>query len=104
MSFERRRNMRKEFGSGYVVGLVVSACLVPLASLAAATSPSTLEVRGDFDGDGFADLAVGVPFESLGAAGHAGGVNVIYGSASGLAAERNQFWSQDSPGVADVAE
>jgi len=47
--------------------------------------------RGDFNGDGIGDLAVGVPFEDIanpngGTIQDAGGVNVIYGSASGVSA------------------
>ena len=59
---------------------------------------------GYFDGDGYADLAVGVPAENLGSATDAGGVNVLYGTASGLGTARNQFWTQDSPGIGDAAE
>jgi len=65
--------------------------------------PVSAQVHGDFNGDGFADLAVGVPFEDFGALND-GGVNVIYGSAAGLAAGGNQFWSQDSFGIAGGAE
>ncbi len=55
---------------------------------------------GDFNGDGRADLAVGVPDEDVGAAVNAGAVNVLYGSSSGgLTSNLNQFWHQDSPGV-----
>ncbi len=54
---------------------------------------------GDFNGDGFADLAVGVPGESVGAISFAGAVNVLYGSAQGLSAAGNQFWNQDSAGI-----
>ncbi len=59
---------------------------------------------GDFDADGFDDLAVGVPFEAIGALAAAGAVNVLYGSVAGLAAADNQLWHQDVAGVADVAE
>jgi len=45
---------------------------------------------GDFDGDGFDDLAVGVPGES----GQEGVVNVIYGSNGGLTDNGNQRWRQ----------
>ena len=38
---------------------------------------------GDFNGDGFGDLAVGVPSESE-VSPFAGAVNVLYGSAAGL--------------------
>jgi hypothetical protein len=60
--------------------------------------------RADFNGDGFGDLAVGVPGEDIGSISNAGGVNVLYGSSSGLAAAGNQFWSQNSKGVIGVAE
>ena len=62
---------------------------------------------GDFNNDGYSDLAVGARGESVGAAGGAGAVNVIYGSASGLsatAAVADQFWTQDSPNIEDTAE
>jgi len=55
---------------------------------------------GDFDGDGFDDLAIGVPGERKGGAQNAGAVNVIYGSSAGLAEARNQMWSQGSDGIA----
>ena len=47
--------------------------------------------RGDFNGDGIADLAVGVPFEDQNGVGGVGGVNVIYGSADGLTSSGDQF-------------
>jgi hypothetical protein len=66
----------------------------------------------DFNGDGFADLAIGAYGESLslGAVDNAGAVSVIYGSACGLQADPtcgnpdDQFWTQDTPGVKDKAE
>jgi hypothetical protein len=61
---------------------------------------------GDLNGDGFADLGIGTPFEDVGTANQAGAVNVLYGSAAGLQATspNDQLWSQDSPSVKDVAE
>jgi hypothetical protein len=58
----------------------------------------------DFNGDGRADLAVGVLSESVSSRADAGGVNVIYGSDTGLDAAGNQYWSQDASGVLDSAE
>jgi hypothetical protein len=51
---------------------------------------------GDFNGDGYADLGIGVPFEDLEPITNAGVVNVIYGSADGLTWIGNQFFSQDN--------
>jgi hypothetical protein len=60
---------------------------------------------GDFDGDGFADLAIGVPNETFDPAKFsAGAVHVLYGTPAGLAAPGGQFWTQDSLGVPDSAE
>lgn len=58
---------------------------------------------GDFDDDGYDDIAVGVPDEAVTDPPWSriyfhGAVAVLYGSASGISA-RDQFWTQDSPGV-----
>jgi hypothetical protein len=58
---------------------------------------------GDFDGDGYADLAVGVPREEVGGKNGAGRVVVLRGSASGLTASGVQSWTENSPGVATKA-
>ena len=52
---------------------------------------------GDFDGDGFEDLAVGVVAEDVGSLTAAGAVNVIYGTSAGLSATGNQYWTQAGP-------
>ena len=59
---------------------------------------------GDFNSDGYADLAVGVPGEDVGSITDAGAVHVIYGSVSGLTSTWDNLWSQDSPGVPGVAQ
>jgi hypothetical protein len=61
----------------------------------------------DVNDDGYEDLLVGVPDEDLGAAVDAGVVHILFGSASGLPATSaggNQLWSQNSAGLATVAE
>jgi len=62
---------------------------------------------GDFNGDGHADVAAGVPgedwesFDGLTTIKDAGAVNIIYGTADGLTTEGHQFWVQsDIPGAA----
>lgn len=52
---------------------------------------------GDFNGDGFRDLAIGAPFERLGTVSEAGGVHVLYGSITGIRATGSQFWNQNNP-------
>ncbi len=59
---------------------------------------------GDFDGDGFADLAIGIPFEDIGAEQDAGAVQILYGTADGLSADRAQFLVQGLDGFDDTAE
>jgi FG-GAP repeat len=59
---------------------------------------------GDFNGDGFSDLAVGAPFEGVDAQADAGAINVLYGSTTGLTSAGNQVFDQDSTGVQGSAE
>lgn len=59
---------------------------------------------GDFDGNGYVDLAIGVPYESVGSEDQAGAVNVIYGSDMGLTTTGDQMWWQGDDGLQGVAE
>jgi hypothetical protein len=60
---------------------------------------------GDFDSDGRSDLAIGVPGEDFGGRVDIGAVAVLYGSSSGgLSASRNQLFTQDTLGVLDLSE
>ncbi len=59
---------------------------------------------GNFNGDGFADLAVGVPWEDIGGISTAGAANVLYGSGSGLSSAGGQFLHQGKAGIEDEAE
>ena len=97
-----------------VLGILCTKALLLVWPLAVVTgaAPATRAAQGaeaglraDFNGDGAADLAIGAPGESLGPGqGAAGVVHVLYGSTGGLTATGSQLWSQDSPGVAGVAE
>jgi hypothetical protein len=97
-----------------VPGILFLTALLVAWPLAAATgaAPATRAAQGaeprlraDFNGDGAADLAIGAPSESLGAGqASAGVVHALYGSSGGLTAAGSQLWSQDTPGVAGVAE
>ncbi len=59
---------------------------------------------GDFDGNGFADLAVGVPAEDDGSIIDAGSVTILRGGAGGIGTTGAQLWTQDSPGVPGIVE
>jgi len=63
----------------------------------------TLEV-GDFNGDGFFDLAITALLAQVHGVDFAGAVHVLYGSSDGLTADGDQLWSQRSPGVAESPE
>ncbi len=57
---------------------------------------------GDFDGDGFSDLAIGIPGLDVGDVPEAGGVLIIPGSDRGLDVGRRTLFTQASPGIADA--
>jgi hypothetical protein len=69
---------------------------------------------GDYDGDGYDDLAIGAIGEDVNkdSIENAGAVNAIYGSSQGLSAtpsadgtgRMNQVWTQNSPNIEGVAE
>jgi hypothetical protein len=62
---------------------------------------------GNFDGDAddTDDLAIGVPFESVGSVPEAGAVNVLYGAlANGLSGIGSQLFAQDTPGIGSTSE
>ena len=59
---------------------------------------------GDFNGDGFDDLVIGVDLENVGTENDAGAVHVLYGAPGGLTATGSQLWSQESSGIDGVGE
>lgn len=60
---------------------------------------------GDFNGDGYDDLAIGVPGEGVGSRLNAGAVNVLFGSQYGLTANSNKLLYQGSiSGLAEAGD
>ncbi|MFJ2725302.1 FG-GAP and VCBS repeat-containing protein [Streptomyces collinus] len=54
---------------------------------------------GDVNGDGYADLAVGVRGEEIDGQEYAGGVHVFKGRAGGLSGAGSQWFARNTPGV-----
>ncbi len=82
---------------------VLTECAAPGDCLQFEGFASAL-AAGDFDNDGFADLAVGVPGETVGGDQNAGSIHVYYGSPAGLTSAGEQIFDQDSPGIGGGAE
>jgi hypothetical protein len=59
---------------------------------------------GDTDGDGYGDLAIGVPFEDLGTTEDAGATILMNGSASGVSRTGARTVTQNTAGVPGTAE
>jgi len=59
---------------------------------------------GDFNNDGFDDLAVGSPGEALGSLTKAGMVHVLFGSGAGLSGAGSSAYHQNTRNIAGVAE
>lgn len=59
---------------------------------------------GDINGDGYFDLAIGVPGEAIDTIPFAGVVNVLYGSSNGITTTGNQMLGQHWPSIFDNPE
>ena len=60
--------------------------------------------KGDFNGDGIGDLAIGVPGEDFSGLTNPGQVHVVYGSSNGLNTSSAQTWHQNTSGMVGSAE
>lgn len=59
---------------------------------------------GDFDGDGYDDLAIAAPGADDAGCSNGGAVHVLYGCETGLTSVGDQLWTLDSPGVTGIAK
>ncbi|GGY11898.1 FG-GAP-like repeat-containing protein [Streptomyces djakartensis] len=103
-SRSHRRSPRRRLVVATGVALVAGALTIPgavaVTSATTATTPSAKRLHDDFNGDGYADLAIGAPGTTVNGQRSAGAVSVLYGSSSGLSTSRKQVvqW----PGAPDA--
>jgi hypothetical protein len=97
---------KRRIGRGAAVAAavaVVAAVTAPVAAQAADAAPTApaaaAKLHDDFNGDGYADLAVAAPTATVGGKKGAGYVAVVYGTKNGLDATKRQVFSQSTAGV-----
>ncbi|MET9679363.1 VCBS repeat-containing protein [Streptomyces coeruleorubidus] len=94
----RPRSRRGRLAVATGLALLAGALAVPAAPVSAA--PTAAErPRDDFNGDGYADLAVAAPTATVGGKKGAGYVAVVYGTQNGLDTTKRQVFSQSTAGV-----
>ncbi|MEV5381683.1 FG-GAP and VCBS repeat-containing protein [Streptomyces sp. NPDC052721] len=81
---------------------LTTGLLTALPITPATAAPSHL--TGDFNGDGYLDIALSAAGHQVGTAQQAGAVVVLYGSSSGVSAARRTLITQNSTGVPGTAE
>ncbi|MDF3142954.1 MULTISPECIES: FG-GAP-like repeat-containing protein [unclassified Streptomyces] len=81
---------------------LTTGLLTALPAASASAAPSGLS--GDFNGDGYRDVAIAAPIAKVGGKTGAGYVAVVYGTASGLDTGKRQIISQATDGIPGVPE
>lgn len=86
-------------------GLILGVAVIGALSMVPATTQAAVRpaIPSDFNGDGYADLAIGIRREAIGGHRRSGAVNVLYGSRQGLTSDGAQRWSQNTTGVKGVS-
>jgi hypothetical protein len=95
-------NIRTKVGTRILLGLntLIIFCYLLSAPLTVWAGLGVESVYGDFNGDGFADLAIGLPLTPIDGVAGTGLVRVFYGSnISGLISISEQQFAQNSPGM-----
>lgn len=87
-------------GSGWAIQETIEQGLNGYAGVAESGDGlgSSLAV-GDFDEDGYADLAIGAKGEDVGTVNEAGAVLIAYGSSSGITGARDQLITRNNDGL-----
>lgn len=105
MAQEKKIRMHRQLRTALATAAAAAltgGLLVVTASTATAATPSG--TRGDFNGDGYRDIAVTAPLATVNGKSGAGSVSILYGSKSGAGAAKIQTVSQNSAGVPGTAE
>src|ERR671914_509316 len=105
----RRRRRSSPDGASAIAGqpghaiCMITSRLAPALALAGllslalpAVARGAPSATGDFDGDGRADLAIGIPKDSVGGAPAAGAAVVMYSTRRGVVPGHDQVWTQDT--------
>ncbi|MFI8187525.1 FG-GAP repeat domain-containing protein [Streptomyces sp. NPDC085946] len=87
-----------------VVALALLSATAAVVPVAHARPAAAAQVRQDFDGDGYGDLAVAAPHATVGGKADAGYVAVLYGSPRGLGPAARTVHTQASAGVPGTVE
>ncbi|MCU1427633.1 MAG: repeat protein [Actinomycetia bacterium] len=98
------------YGNPFITGVVAHHQYISNQDTVLKGSPITggrfgeNTAAGDFNGDGYDDLAIGEYGATVDTAAGAGQVHILYGSASGLTDAKYQNVNQNTAGVQDTAE
>lgn len=95
---------RGAWRTGLAVVMATGAVALPAAHAVADSKPATAQLRDDFNGDGYADLAVAAPSATVGGKTQAGFVAVRYGTEHGWVTGAKKVFTQNSAGVPGTAE
>lgn len=94
-----QRPARLALATATAVALTGGLLALSVPSAAAASG-----LAGDFNGDGYRDVAIGAAGADVGSVQSAGAVVVLYGSSSGVSAAKKTVITQNSTGVPGAAE
>ena len=85
------------------LAVLLAASLTPLTLAAPAAHAATAAAPYDFNGDGYADLAIGAPAATVAGKAKAGAVSVVYGSASGPKTSTYKLITENTAGIPGTA-
>src|SRR4051812_8421985 len=82
-----------------VLALLSSTTGTTLIGARAASAGTPHPIGADYNGDGYADVAIGAPYSPVNGVPKAGVVHVLYGGANGLRTDNEQFLSEATAGI-----